>query len=62
LTPGSQPDSQKMRVRIQSRFGNCADSSGVQISPVGRRRTKTVFAASPAPIFARTTWQPRGVQ
>ena len=62
LKPGSQPDSHRMRVSIQSRPGYFACSSGVQISPVGRRRTNTVPSGWPAPIFARTMCRPRGVQ
>ena len=49
-------------MRIQSRSGYRAASSGVQISPVGRRPTNTVLTGAPAPIFARMMWRPRGVQ
>jgi hypothetical protein len=62
LKPGWQPDSQSRRVSIQSRPGYFACSSGVQISPVGRRRTKTALSGCPAPILARTRCRPRGVQ
>ena len=49
-------------VAIQSRPGWATANSGVQISPVGRRRTKIVFSGAPAPILARTMCFPRGVQ
>src|SRR5687768_8281990 len=62
LNPGSHPESQRMRVNIQSRPGKLAASSGVYISPVGRRLTKTVLTGRSLPIFARTTCFPRGVQ
>src|SRR5439155_1175427 len=43
-------------------LGKRSAISGVQISPVGRRRTNTVFKGCPVPIFARTMCSPRGVQ
>ena len=49
-------------MRIQSRPGKRSASSGVQISPVGRRLTNTVFKGCPSPIFARTMCWPLGVQ
>src|SRR6266513_5360774 len=60
--PRSHPDSHRIRVRFQSRPGKRPANSGVQISPVGRRLTKTAFKGCPAPIFARTMCSPLGVQ
>ena len=50
-----------MRVRIQSRWGSASKRSGVQISPVSSRPTKTEPMAAAAPIFSLTSWRPLGV-
>ena len=61
---GAGTDDRRRRVAASAAelvTDHAAENAADHASPVGRRRTKIVFSAAPAPILARIRCRPRGV-